>query len=75
VPTVNSQFLLLDLFVTFLLSRCRAPSGQLDGEDVYERRSRDHTDFLATMCEMGALYDNYGIIGDVIVRLQVMLTL
>jgi hypothetical protein len=42
---------------------------------MYERRSHDHTDFLATVCEMGVLYDNYGIIGDVIVRFQVVLTL
>ena len=50
--------------------RCRGPSGQLDNdEDIYERRSRDHTDFLCTMCEMGVLYDNYGIVGDIIVRI------
>jgi len=48
--------------------RCRAPSGQLDNSvDEYERRSRDHTDFLCTRCEMGLLYDNYGIIGNIIV--------
>ncbi len=50
------------------LPRCQAASDQLDNsEDVYERRSRDHTDFLATKCEMGVLYDNYGIIRDIIV--------
>jgi len=37
---------------------------------MYERCSRDHTDFLATRCEMGVLYNNYGIIGDVIVCMQ-----
>jgi len=58
------------LIVIFPYS-CRAPSGQLDNdEDVYERRSRAHTDFLCTMCEMSVLYDNYGIIGDIIVRTQ-----
>jgi len=52
--------------------RCRAPSGQLDSdEDIYERRSRAHTDFLCTKCEMGVLYDNYGIIGDIIVRIPI----
>lgn len=54
--------------------RCRARSGQLDNSDnedvYYERRSRDHTDFLCTRCEMGLLYDNYGIIGDIIVRIS-----
>jgi hypothetical protein len=55
-------------FVTFLL-RCRASPGQLDNrrDDTNERRSRDHTDFLATRCEMRVLYDNYGIIGNIIV--------
>lgn len=45
--------------------------GQLDdGDDVYEQCSREHTDFLATRCEMGVLYDSYGIIGDIIVRIH-----
>ncbi len=57
--------LLCDLFG---FNRCRAPSGKLDSEDnEYERRSRDHTDFLCARCEMGVLYENYGIIGDIIV--------
>ena len=62
-----SFFLLCEL-LHFI--RCRAPSGQLDSdEDMYhERRSRAHTDFVATRCEMGVLYKDYGIIGDVIVR-------
>ncbi len=53
--------------MTFLL-RCRASPEQLDNrDDTDERRSRDHTDFLATRCEMSVLYDNYGIIGNIIV--------
>ncbi len=55
-------------FLWLFCLRCRAPSGELDNhEGIYEQRSRDHTDFLATRCEMNVLYDNYGIIGDVIV--------
>jgi len=57
------------------LPRCRAASDQLDNsEDIYERRSRDHTDFLATKCEMGVLYDNYGIIGDIIASIVIYST-
>ncbi len=57
------------------LPRCRAASNQLDNsEDIYERRSRDHTDFLATKCEMGVLYDNYGIIGDIIASIVIYST-
>lgn len=59
---------MLSLLLLIFLQRCRAPSGKLDSnEDTYDRRSRAHTDFLCTRCEMGLLYDNYGIIGDIIV--------
>jgi hypothetical protein len=59
--------LLCDCSIIF---RCRAPSDKLDNdENVYERRSRAHTDFLCTNCEMGVLYDNYGIVGDIVVRI------
>ncbi len=67
---VHSEF----RFPIFILSydtclqRCWAPSNQLDNsEDIYEQRSRDHTDFLAMRCKMGVLYNNYGIIRDIIV--------
>jgi hypothetical protein len=65
------------IFLTVVFSyRCRAPSDELDNDqDVYERRSRDHTDFLCTMCEMGVLYNNYGIVGDIIVRICLCLHL
>lgn len=66
------DFPLSTLLLQLCLLRCRAASNQLDNsEDVYERRSRDHTDFLATKCEMGVLYDNYGIIGDIIVSIVI----
>ena len=73
VPGANILFNTLPIanVVSLSLCRCRALSGQLDGsDDASERRSRAHTDFLCTRCEMGLLYDNYGIIGDVIVRIQ-----
>lgn len=56
--------------IFFHFIRCRALSGQLDSNEnmFHDRRSRAHTDFVATRCEMGVLYENYGIIGDVIVR-------
>ena len=71
-PGLVSTVCILSIFAsvddTLLLSRCRAPSGDLDNnEERSERCSRTHTDFLCTRCELGLLYDNYGIIGDIIV--------
>ena len=52
------------------LQRCQALPDQLNNsKDTSEWRSRNHTDFLATKCKMEVLYDNYGIIGDIIVVL------
>ena len=54
--------------ILMFLQRCRAPSGQLDNDEGgYDRRSKAHTDYLCTRCEMSLLYENYGIIGDIIV--------
>ena len=76
VPGANILCDVLSIANMLLLRRCRAPSNQLDDDDdVYERRSRAHTDFLCTRCEMGVLYDNYGIIGDVIICIPTLLQL
>jgi len=71
---LSSMLLIYHQIVLLFMERCRAPSGQLDSsDDAKERRSRAHTDFLCTRCEMALLYDNYGIIGDIIVRVMYFL--
>lgn len=48
------------------LSRCTAPTDGLDN-DKYGRRSRQHTEVLVEEFELGVLWDEYGLVGDVIV--------
>jgi hypothetical protein len=49
-----------------VFSRCTAPSNDLDGRRQL-RRSRAHTDMVGREFELGTLWDEYGIVGDVIV--------
>ena len=48
------------------LSRCTAPVGNLDGER-YPPRSKEHTELISAEFELGQLWDEYGLIGDVVV--------
>jgi hypothetical protein len=49
-------------------SRCTAPANDLDsGQHV--RRSQAHTELLVEEFELGMLWDEYGLVGDIIVRL------
>jgi len=52
-------------FSQFLSARCTANKKDLDGEAG--RRSRDHTELLVSEFELGVLWDEYGLVGDVIV--------
>ena len=52
------------------IHRCRALPNNLDGPDSSDQRSRVHTEFLIGKCELGVLYKDYGIVGDVVVCLQ-----
>jgi hypothetical protein len=56
--------------VTLLLTTCRctAPPTDLDGEG-YVPRSRDHTEALVEEFELGVLWNEYGLIGDIVVGL------
>jgi hypothetical protein len=47
-------------------TRCTAPSRDLDGHR-HLCRSRAHSDILGEEFELGVLWDEYGIVGDVIV--------
>jgi hypothetical protein len=49
-----------------MYSRCTASSGDLDGHRCL-RRSSSHTEMLNCEFELGTLWDEYGIVGDVIV--------
>ncbi|KAG2116938.1 hypothetical protein DEU56DRAFT_874133 [Suillus clintonianus] len=45
--------------------KCTAPADNLD-EGTYGRRSRDHTEVLVEEFELGVLWDEYGLIGDIV---------
>ncbi|RDX52407.1 hypothetical protein OH76DRAFT_1345325 [Lentinus brumalis] len=44
---------------------CTAPNKDLDGEDA-NRRPRSITDYMVREFELGALWEDYGIVGDVV---------
>ncbi len=46
--------------------RCTANRTDLDGEGG--RRSREHTELLVNEFELGTLWDEYGLVGDIIVH-------
>ena len=45
--------------------RCTAHQDDLDGGGG--RRSRDHTELLVSELELGVLWDEYGLVGDIVV--------
>jgi len=57
----------ISILLTMCLSRCTAPADGLD-EGTHGRRSRDHTEMLVEEFELGILWDEYGLVGDVVVR-------
>jgi hypothetical protein len=59
--------IITSILLTMCLSRCTAPADGLD-EGTYGRRSRDHTEMLVEEFELGVLWDEYGLVGDVVVR-------
>lgn len=46
--------------------RCTAPNFDLDAEGPV-RRSHEHTDLLVEELELGVLWDEYGLVGDIVV--------
>jgi hypothetical protein len=50
--------------------RCTAHQHDLDGGGG--RRSRDHTELLVSEFELGVLWEEYGLVGDIVVCLFVM---
>ena len=48
--------------------RCTAPANDLDsGHHV--RRSQVHTELIVDEFELGTLWDEYGLVGDIVVRI------
>jgi hypothetical protein len=56
-----------DLMLTDKSFRCTAPSRDLDSGQ-YVRRSKAHTELLVEEFEFGMLWDEYGLVGDIVVR-------
>ena len=58
----------------YLSFRCTALASDLDsGHHV--RRSQAHTELLVEEFELGCLWDEYGLVGDIVVRSSVFLYL
>ena len=49
----------------FILFRCMAVRGELDIDALYQ--CREHTDVLVESIDLGVLWDEYGIVGDLVV--------
>lgn len=52
-------------FSDLIVIRCTAQQNNLDGGGG--RRSRDHTELLVRELELGVLWDEYGLVGDIVV--------
>ena len=68
MPTVLVYFYssICDISDTFL--RCTANRNNLDGGSG--RHCREHTELIVSEFELGVLWDEYGLVGDVVVRLN-----
>ena len=67
----QSKFLIIYAFILgFLmsLSRCTAPADDLDG-GRYPPRSKEHTELILAEFELGELWNEYGLVGDVVVTI------
>lgn len=49
--------------------RCRARRGELEDGNEHGIRAREYTDFLVESYELGELWKQYGIVGDIVVGL------
>jgi len=47
--------------------RCLAPPNNLDQKPEYALRCKEHTELLVECLELGVLWDEYGLVGDVVV--------
>ena len=49
-------------------TRCTAPAEDLNS-DIYPSRSREHTELISVEFELGQLWDEYGLVGDIVVSI------
>jgi hypothetical protein len=49
--------------------RCTAPANDLDTRQHVPRRSQAHSEILVENFELGVLWDEYGLVGDIVVRI------
>lgn len=49
--------------------RCTAPANDLDGK-IHPRRSEGHTEVITKAFELGELWSEYGLVGDVVVSIS-----
>jgi hypothetical protein len=57
--------------IAYTFCRCTADKNDLDGGGC--RRCREHTELLVSEFELGTLWDEYGLVGDIVVRLNLIL--
>ena len=65
--STSSFFQSISLSHWFL--RCTAPQFDLNQTEGVTRRCQDHTELLVRELELGVLWDGWGIVGDIVVRL------
>jgi hypothetical protein len=64
-----ARYVLFILYVFLISNFCRCTSPPCDFEGSgYVHRSREHTELLAAGLELGVLWDEYGLLGDLVVR-------
>ena len=66
-----TRFITLILLITYITDdlpfRCTAPAKDLDSPHHYVRRSQAHTELIVENFELGVLWDQYGLVGDIVV--------
>ena len=55
--------------------RCTAPAHELDSDKWHVHRSQAHTELLVESFELGVVWDEYGLVGDVVVGFFFLLSL
>ena len=68
VPKVRPRSFKPSHFLILFL-RCTAPQLNLNQTEGVTCRCQDHTELLVRELELGVLWDGWGIVGDVVVRL------
>jgi hypothetical protein len=53
---------------SFWIPRCTSPPDYLDKKSPC--RCREHTEVIVEAFELGTLWDEYGLVGDIVVRLD-----